>query len=78
MRTNHERLCYSVVKNLTSILSYCLVPKCVSSNNDTKALSLCDNCFARILLNQPNKLSAHNKQLINLLRNVLKFNVQLV
>ena len=25
----------------------------MSSNNDTKALSLCDNCFARILLNQP-------------------------
>ena len=24
----------------------------MSSNNHTKALSLCDNCFARILLNQ--------------------------
>ena len=53
MRTNQYLLCYIVVKYLTSILSYCLGSKCVSSNNDTKALSLCDNCFARILLNQP-------------------------
>ena len=58
-------LCYSDVRNLTSILSYCLGPKCVSSNNDTKALSLCDSCFPHICITGPkNHLP---KNIINLL-----------
>ena len=71
-------LCYSDVKNLTSVLSCCLGPKCVSCNNDTKVLSLCDNCFAQIFLNRPINSLPTNKQLINHLCNFLKFNFQLV
>ena len=60
-------LCYSDVKNITSILSCCLGPKCVSSNNDTKALSLCDGCFSHICITQPKNHLPKKKQLINLL-----------
>ena len=33
------------VKNLTSILSYSIVPKCVSCNDNTNALFLCELHF---------------------------------
>ena len=42
-------------------------PACVSSNNDTNALSLCDNCFAIIFLNRPRNHLPTKKQLIKLL-----------
>ena len=53
--------------NVTSILSCCLGRKCVSSNNDTKALSLCDSCFSHICITQLKNHQPKNKQLINLL-----------
>ena len=49
-RTNKEpiNLLYNDVKNLTSILSFCIRPKYVSSNDDTKALFLCELHFSHI------------------------------
>ena len=55
------------MKNVTSILSYCLGPKGVTSNNDTKALSLCDSCFSHICITRLKNHQPKNKQLINLL-----------
>ena len=60
------------MKNLTSILSCCLDPKCLSSNNDAKALSLCDSCFSHICISRPKNDLPKNKQLINLLYDELE------
>ena len=38
---------YNYVKNFTSILSWCIGPKCASSSNGTKGLSLGNNHFCR-------------------------------
>ena len=45
LRTNNQliNLLYNDVKDFTSILSFCICPKCVSSNNYTKPLFLRDN-----------------------------------
>ena len=42
-------------------------PTCVSSNNDTKALSLCDSYLSLICITRPKNHLPTNKQLINLL-----------
>ena len=39
----------------------------MSSNNDTKALSLCDSCFSHICITGPKNHLPKNKQPINLL-----------
>ena len=44
-----------------------LGPKCASSNNDTKASSVCDSCFSHICITRPKNHLPKNKQLINLL-----------
>ena len=36
---------YKDEKNFTSVLSFCIGPKCVSSNDDRKALILCELHF---------------------------------
>ena len=41
-------------------------PTCVSSNNDTKALSLCDSCFSLICITRQKNHLPTNKELINL------------
>ena len=53
-RTNKEliNLLYNDVKNLTSILSFCIGPKCVS-NEDIKALFLCELHFSLIFKSRP-------------------------
>ena len=45
LRTNKQliTLRYNDVKNFSSTLNFCIGPTSVSSNNDTKALSLRDN-----------------------------------
>ena len=65
-------LFYCVVKNLTSIFSYCIGPKCVSSNNESKALSVCDNHFSLNFITRPSNDLLKNKQLIVLLYNEMK------
>ena len=52
-------------RTLTSILSCCLGHKCVSSNNDIKALPLCDSCFSHICITRPKNHQPNNKQLVN-------------
>ena len=48
LQTNNQPIdiLYNDVKNLTSILSFCIGPKCVSSKYDTKALFLCELHFS--------------------------------
>ena len=55
LRTNQWLiiLFYSIVNNLTSIFSCCIGPKCVPFNNDTKALSLCDNQVLLTFITRP-------------------------
>ena len=54
-RTNKEpiNLLYNDVKNLTSIFSFCIRSKYVSSNDDTKALFLCELHFSHIFTSRP-------------------------
>ena len=63
---------YKDVKKFTSVLSFCIGPKCVSSNDDTKALFLCELHFSLIFTNRPSNHQRTNKQLINLLSNYVK------
>ena len=75
MRTNKQliNLLYNDVKNWTSSLSCCIGPKCVSSNNGTKALLfLCELHFSLIFKSQPLYHLRTKKQLINLLYNDVK------
>ena len=65
-------LLYNDVKNVTSILSYCIDPKCVSSNDATKALFLYELQFALIFTSQPLNHQRTNKQLITILYNEMK------
>ena len=44
----------------------------MSSNNDTKALSLCNNHVSLIFITRPSNYLLTNKQLINLLYNQIK------
>ena len=44
----------------------------MSSNNDTKALSLCDNHFSLNLITRPQNHLLTNKRLIDLLHNEMK------
>ena len=60
------------MKSLSSILSCSRGPKCVSANNDTTALSLCDNCFSLIFITRPKYHLPTNKQLIHLLYNEME------
>ena len=60
------------MKNLTSIYSCFLGPKRVSSNNDTKALSLCDNYFSLISITRPKIHLPTNKQIVNFLYNEME------
>ena len=76
---NHQRtnkhpinLCYNDVKNFTSILSFCIGPKCVFSNDDTKALFLCELHFSLIFTSRSLNHKRTNKQLITLLYNEMK------
>ena len=62
LQTN-KQLITNDVKNLTSILSCCIGPKGVSSNDDTKALSLCENHFSIIFTTRPLNYLRKNKQL---------------
>ena len=57
------KLLYNDVKNLASILSCCVGSMCVSSNNDIKPLSLCENCFSLIFITLPENHLRTNKQL---------------
>ena len=63
---------YNDVKNLTSILSCCIGPMRVSSNNDTKALFLCELHFSLFVTIRPLNHQRKNKQLITLLYNEMK------
>ena len=63
---------YNDVKNFTSILSFCIGPKCVFSRDDTKALFLCDLQFSLIFTSRPLNQQRTNKQLITLLYNKMK------
>ena len=65
-------LLYNYVKNFTSILNCYIGPKCVTSNNVTKALSLCYNCFSLIFISRLENHLRTNKQLSNLLYNDVK------
>ena len=56
------------MKSLRSILSCCKGPKCVSSNNDTKALSQ----VSVILITRPKNHLLTNKELIDILYNEMK------
>ena len=73
-RTNKQpiNLNYNDVKNSTSILSFCIGPNCVSSNEDTKALFLCELHFSLIFTSRPLNHQRTNKQLINLNYNDVK------
>ena len=73
-RTNKQliNLLSNDVKNLTSILSCCIGPKCVSCNDDTKALFSCESHFSIIIKRRPLNLQLTNKQPINLLYNDVK------
>ena len=69
---NHQRknkqpinLRYNHVKNLTSILSYCIGPKRLSTNDDIKALFLCELHFSLIFTSRPLNHQQTNKQIIN-------------
>ena len=44
------------VKNLTSILKFCIGRKCVLSNNDMKALFLCELQFSLFFTSRPIKI----------------------
>ena len=52
------------MKNATSILSGCIVPKCVSCNNCSKALSLCYNQFPHIIRTRHQNRLRTSKQLV--------------
>ena len=45
---------------------------CVFANNDTTALSLCDNCFSLVFITRPKYHLLTNKQLIDHLYNEMK------
>ena len=62
-------LLYYNVKNLTSILNFCIGPKCVTSDNDNRMF---DNPFKLFLMPRPENHLHTNKQLINLLYNDVK------
>ena len=42
------------------------------ANNDTTALSLCDNCFSLVFITRPKYHLPTNKQLISLYNNEMK------
>ena len=67
-----DNLLYNDVKNLTSILSFCIGPKFVFSNGDTKALFLCELHFSLIFTSRPLNHQRTNKQLITLTYNEMK------
>ena len=76
---NHQRknkqpinLRYNDVKNLSSILSYCIGPKRLSSNDDRKALFPCELHFSLIFTSRPLNHQQTNKQPITLLYNEMK------
>ena len=67
VRTNKHliKLLFNDVKNLTSILSCCIGPKCVSSNDDTKALFLCELYFLLDFTSRPlNHQRTNNQRII--------------
>ena len=68
----HFDVLYNDVKNSTSILSFCIGPKCVSSNDDTKALFLCELHISLFVTIRPLNHQRKNKQPINLRYNVVK------
>ena len=72
MRTNKQliNLLYNDVKNITSILSFCIGPKCVSSNDDTKLYFRVNYTF-HFFYKSTFKSSA-DKQTINLRYNDVK------
>ena len=72
LRTNEQliNLRYNDLKNFSSILSFCIGPTSVSSNNDMKALSLRDNhCYLFLYISRHYNHLWKNKQIINLLYN---------
>ena len=71
---NHQRtnkqlitLRFNDAKSLSSVLSHCIGPKCVSCNDDTKAKFSCELHFSLIFTRRPINLQLTNKQPINLL-----------
>ena len=74
-QTNKEliNLLYNDVKNFTSSLSFCIGPKFVFSNGDTKALFLCELHFSLIFTSRPLNHQQTNKQLITLMYNEFHF-----
>ena len=73
-RTNKQPINfrYNCVKNFTSILCFCIGLKCVSSNDDTKALFHCGLHFARIFTSRSFNHQRTIKQFITLRNNDMK------
>ena len=73
-RLNNQRinLLYNDVENKTSILTCCFGPKCVSSNDDRKALFLCAIHFSFIITRRSLNHQQTYKQRITLLYNEMK------
>ena len=73
-RINNQRnnLLYNDVENKTSILTCCFGPKCVSSNDDRKALFLCEIHFSLTLTSGPLNHQRTNNQHITIVYNEMK------
>ena len=74
LRTKNQLIyrLYNDVKNFTSVLSFCIGRKCVSSNDDTKAVFLCELHFSLIFTSRPLNHQRTNKQLVTLRYNDVK------